>query len=210
MVRLGYDRPLDGEGRAGPSRPGSERSPGCGGIRLDPDSRTVHLPEGVAIDPGGIGKGLAADLVVAELIDDGARGVLVNVGGDLAVAGEPPGGTGWSVAVEDPHDPQAVLAVPRLAAGGVATTTPVHRRWRPDTGPGLHVIDPRTGRPVDGDVAAVTVVAGQGWMAEAFAKAVTVAGAEAGLDRVDTAGLDALVVTAGGSLRLSARWAALA
>ena len=61
-------------------------APGCDGIIVDRTASSVTLPRDVEIDPGGLGKGLAADLVTAELLAAGARGVLVNLGGDLRVA----------------------------------------------------------------------------------------------------------------------------
>ena len=62
----------------------------------------MRLPAGSGFDPGGIGKGLAADIVSAELLAAGARGACVNLGGDLRVTGEAPGGGTWTVAVEHP------------------------------------------------------------------------------------------------------------
>ena len=56
-------------------------------IEVDDDAGTVRIPDGVGFDPGGIGKGLAADLVAEELVELGAAGVCVNVGGDVRVAG---------------------------------------------------------------------------------------------------------------------------
>src|SRR5439155_6641322 len=79
-------------------------------------------------DPGGIGKGLAADMVAQELMDCGARGACVNLGGDLRVEGEGPDAGRWIVAVEHPRggDPVVVAA---LAAGAIATSTILKRAW---------------------------------------------------------------------------------
>ncbi len=183
LLAAGYDRDLD-DVRAGPrpsARP-SRPSRGCAGIALVPGTRIVALPRGVALDPGGIGKGLAADLVVADLLAAGAAGACVNLGGDLRVEGEPPGGGSWAVEVEDPWtgEPVAELAVAR---GAVATTSRTRRVW--ETGGGLrhHLIDPATGRSAEGGLAAVTVLAGEAWRAEVLAKAAFVAG-EAAAARV--------------------------
>ena len=81
---------------------------GAGGIRVDALNHTVELPPGVGFDPGGIGKGLAADIVVEELMAAGAQGACVNVGGDLRVCGTPPDsapGSGWAIDVDDPFTP---------------------------------------------------------------------------------------------------------
>ena len=77
-------------------------TPGCAHIEIDEIAGSVSLPPGVELDPGGIGKGLAADVVTAELLDAGAHGALVNIGGDLRARGEPPETETWSIDVVDP------------------------------------------------------------------------------------------------------------
>lgn len=208
IVSAGYDRPLDIEGRSGVARPGARPSHGCGDIHLDPDNRTVTLPAGTRIDPGGIGKGLAADIVAIELLERGARGAMVNIGGDLRAVGSPPTDDGWIVAVKDPFVPTGTIALPRLDEGAVATTTPDHRRWRTPDGPGRHLIDPRTGSGANTDVASATLLAAQAWMAEAFAKAAALVGFERAVDLIDDAGLSGLVISDSGQLSLSARMGA--
>ncbi|HET6953085.1 MAG TPA: FAD:protein FMN transferase, partial [Acidimicrobiales bacterium] len=127
-------------------------------------------------DPGGIGKGLAADLVTAELMAAGAAGALVNLGGDLRVRGEPPAGDVWSVAVAHPLDPARDLLHLGLTDGAVASSSRLRRRWTQDGRDRHHLIDPRTGGPAGSPLLAVTVVALDGWWAEAAAKSVFVAG----------------------------------
>lgn len=206
MIVVGYDRPLDRSGRSGrPTGRVATASPGCGAIDVDPRGRTVVLPAGVVLDPGGLGKGLAADLVATELLTMGAEGALVNVGGDLRAVGAPPSAWGWSVGIEDPFDPTATMAVPRFGEGAVATTTPTHRRWVTSSGPAVHLIDPRSGLPVDTDVASVSVIAAQAWMAEVVAKAAAITGVEGAVDLIDDAGLSGIVVSDTGDVRLSAR-----
>lgn len=151
-----------------PARP----APGLGGLELTPGH--ARLPRGVEIDPGGIGKGLAADLVVEELLDAGADGALVNLGGDLRVAGTGPDGGAWGVAVE--HPDRGHVADLALVVGAVATSTPRRRRWVHRGGIHHHVIDPATGRPARELPAAVTVVAGEAWRAEVLATAALLTG----------------------------------
>src|SRR5205823_12459012 len=62
-------------------------SPGCGDIDLDPQACALRLPDGVQLDLGGIAKGHTADLVVDELMDRGASGAVISVGGDVRVTG---------------------------------------------------------------------------------------------------------------------------
>jgi thiamine biosynthesis lipoprotein len=130
----------------------------------------------VELDPGGIGKGLAADLTTAELLDAGAAGAMVNLGGDLRVRGVPPAGDAWSLDVEHPSDPDRTLRRLALHDGAVATSSRLRRTWVHHGRTQHHIIDPRTGAPVSNPVVAVTAVAGEGWWAEAATKAVLTTG----------------------------------
>ena len=198
LVAAGYDRTferLDGA-VVTPAVP----APGCGGIRLDPDGPAVALPGGVAFDAGGIGKGLAADLVVGRLLDAGAAGACVNIGGDLRVAGRPPSGQAWSIGIEHPDDPTRQLIQLAVAGGGVATSSGRVRRWRAGGLDRHHLIDPRTGDCAAAGVAAVTVVTGEAWWAEVLAKAVFVGGPERGRALLTRLGACGLVVLEGGGV----------
>jgi thiamine biosynthesis lipoprotein len=144
-----------------------------------------------------LGKGLAADIVVAQLRALGAPGAMVNLGGDLAVAGEPPEGEAWVVGVEDPHAAERTLCRVALAEGGVATSSVLGRRWKVDGVEVHHLLDPATGGPTAGTLAAATVVAGQAWWAEALTKSLLVGGAT-----VPLAQASALVVDADGHVEV--------
>jgi FAD:protein FMN transferase len=199
------DRAADSGAPAGPSGPPESPdppgpAPGLGSVFVWTGPDRVMLPEGVAIDPGGIGKGLAADLVVDGLLARGAAGALVNLGGDTRVAGRPPGGAElWTVSVEHPVEPGRELARLSVAGGGVATSSRLRRRWRRGATEVHHLLDPRTGEPAHTDVVAATVVAGTGWWAEASTKSLVVAGSEEGLAALVEA--SAIVVLEDGSVR---------
>jgi thiamine biosynthesis lipoprotein len=164
-------------------------APGCAGIECDERVRAVTLPAGVELDAGGIGKGLAADIVSGELIAAGAHGALVNVGGDLRVRGEPPAGDAWDVAVEDAAT-QGVLIRLGLLDAAVATSSRLRRRWTTGAGVMHHLVDPSTGRPACGSYATVSTVAHEAWWAEVVAKAIIVGGHPV----AEFANFDALVV----------------
>jgi thiamine biosynthesis lipoprotein len=153
-------------------------------------------------DPGGIGKGLAADIVSAELGAAGADGVLVGVGGDLRVRGAAPDGGPWRIDVEDPRGGEPVAAVV-LADGAVATSSRMKRRWTaPDGTERHHLIEPSTLLPAGSPVLSATVVAGEGWQAEVLTKVAFLdafgdgaLSSDAGLALVESLGAAALVVT---------------
>jgi FAD:protein FMN transferase len=171
---------------------------GCAGIELDPLLGAVRLPHGVGFDPGGLGKGLAADLVVDELLAAGAAGACVNLGGDVRVAGTAPTAS-WAIAIDHPSraEPAAVV---HLRAGAVATSSRLHRRWATDDGFAHHLIDPRRGAPADGTVGTATVIAATGWQAEMLAKASFLAGLGPGLELLERHGAAGLLVDDDGAV----------
>src|SRR4051812_7308322 len=91
----------------------------------------VRLPPGCGFDAGGIGKGLAADKVVADLTGPGGAGACVTLGGDLRVGGAAPDGGDWTVTVEDPWSDDGLVDI-GLRDGAVATSSTQHRRWMVD------------------------------------------------------------------------------
>ena len=167
------------------------------------DDSSVTLPDGIGFDPGGIGKGLAADLVSAEVIAAGAAGVCVDVGGDLRVRGSGPGGGNWTISIDHPRHP-APLALVGLVDGAVATSTTLLRRWRVGGEYRNHLIDPRTGRSTDSPIELCSVVAADAWVAETLAKATLIRGGPHPFDLVDGTGAEALVVGTDGSVQASA------
>ena len=201
LCAAGYDRSFEllGTVDAPPSVAGRHQAPARvhvqdpEPIRLDPITGTVWLAPGVQFDPGGIGKGFAADVVVDFVLAEGARGALVNVGGDLRAEGMAPEGSGWVVAVTDPNHPDRIVSTVALEAGAVASTWRTKRTWTaPDGSPRHHLIDPSTGLPATTGLAGVTVLAGRGWQAEVLAKAAFLAGPSEGaglLAADDAAGL---------------------
>jgi thiamine biosynthesis lipoprotein len=175
------------------------RAPGCQGFHLDRALHAVTLPPGVGLDPGGIGKGLAADLVATDLMAQGAAGVLVDIGGDVRVAGSGPEDGAWVVDVDHPLDPDRHLLHLAVADAAVATSSRLRRQWSIGGTPRHHLVDPRTGRPTETDVVAATVVASEAWLAESLTKALFVSGV---LD-VLPPGAAGLVVRGDGSWRAS-------
>lgn len=101
LIRLGYDRDFDELPADAP--PLTSRPMPAGGwrrVRFDADSRTASVPDGVMLDLGATAKALAADRAAAAIGQRLGCGVLVNLGGDIATAGQAPSG-GWKVAVSD-------------------------------------------------------------------------------------------------------------
>lgn len=188
MIRAGYDRSFDD---IGTGAVGGASILGIGVSDIEIDGRFVRLPPLTGFDPGGIGKGLAADIVSGELIAGGAEGVCVNLGGDVRVRGIGPAGGSWTVAVEHPWS-KAPIALLGLADGAVATSTTLRRTWIADGEVRHHLIDPQTGLPSDTDLTFATAVAADAATAEVMAKAVLLAGAEHPFDILGGTGIEAI------------------
>lgn len=204
VVRAGYDRSFEqvrGTERA--EEPFSALRLGAGDIEIDHAAAAVRLPEGVGFDPGGIGKGLAADLVAAHLDAEGAAGALVNLGGDLRAVGCGPDGDDWTVDL-DPAATGHPHARIVLDHGAVATSTVLRRRWTIGGQERHHVIDPLAGTSAGSDVVAASVIAARGWQAEVLAKAAIVAGLAEGRRLVASIGAEALLVDRHGGLHPTA------
>jgi thiamine biosynthesis lipoprotein len=212
MIRAGYDRSfatLPSQRREVVTRDG--RTSGAAGVDVDERLRMVTLPTGVGFDPGGIGKGYAADVVSDELMAAGATGACVNIGGDMRVRGVAPGGGVWTVDVLDPLDDDASGATRpvtsiALADGAVATSSRARRAWKVGESVRHHLLDPRSGEPVDNDIVAVTVIASEGWRAEVLAKAAFVTGLPEALELLDTRGVAGAVFDGADHMHVSRDW----
>jgi thiamine biosynthesis lipoprotein len=167
IVAAGYDRDFaELDARANLADPMAVPAVRHPLIAFDRRRRWVRLADGAQVDSGGLGKGLAADMVSAQLMRDGATACLVNLGGDLRVRGDK--GEPWQIGV-DSEGPGSQLSV-RLASGAVATSSRSHRVWRTSSGTAHHLLDPRTGRPLLSRWAGCTAIAPQAWVAEVLSK----------------------------------------
>jgi thiamine biosynthesis lipoprotein len=181
LISLGYDRDFtavdpDGSGPVTAARP----APGWRTVSLD--GPVLRLPRGVRLDLGATAKGLGSDRAVraAMAANRQVGGVLVSLGGDIAVDGQPPC-DGWPILVADEPDPAGPARTQevRLVSGAVATSSIACRRWRRAGREVHHIVDPGTGRPADAPWRTVSVAAATCADANAASTAAVVAGAEA-------------------------------
>jgi thiamine biosynthesis lipoprotein len=182
IVRLGYAASLDGSEATTSLETDLDHRGAIGAVETggDGSAQWAVLPAGTALDPGGIGKGLAADLVVEEIETKFGRGSLVSIGGDVSVGGDGPEGLGWRVVVLDPMR-QAPIAEVRLARGGVATSSTKLRRFAEPDSDRMHhhLLDPATLAPIANGTAGATVIAGSAAWAEILTKLLMVGGRSA-------------------------------
>ncbi|AQQ71235.1 Thiamine biosynthesis lipoprotein ApbE precursor [Limihaloglobus sulfuriphilus] len=176
---------------------------GCGALVLDPENKTLKFAaEGVKIDLGGIAKGYAIDQVYNILRRFGASGGIIDIGGDMRLFGRSELGKKWLVGIQDPqfafeNGPASVPeTLKRLELSDVAVATSGHYRRFTTFGDERmsHIIDPRLAAGSD-KTASVTILAASAMQADALATAVSVMGAEKGLDFVNSLdGVEAVII----------------
>jgi thiamine biosynthesis lipoprotein len=212
LASLGYDRDF-AEVRAGRPRPAGSGTaatrtavPGWASVDLDAGAGRVRLRDGAQLDLGATAKAWAADRC-AELIAAGlGGGVLVSLGGDIAVAGPPPDG-GWQVRVTDDHaaGPDAPGQTVTITEGGLATSSVTVRTWASGGEQVHHIIDPATGQPARVCWRTVSVAAGTCTDANTASTAAIVRG-PAAPGWLQAAGLPARLVRPDGSVLTTAGW----
>ncbi len=180
LIRL-WD--LRGAGRAATSREIEEalRHVGASLLEMDPDGRTVRFArEGMAIDPGALGKGFALDAAAAVLRRRGLRSALLDFGGQVLAIGSPPGEPAWKVDVAHPVRRGEAAITIKVKDASAATSGNSERTVMLRGRPAGHIVDPRTGLPLAAR-GSVTVIATSGAEADAFSTALLVMGPDEGL-----------------------------
>jgi thiamine biosynthesis lipoprotein len=222
LVALGYDRdfelldqdPGDGELTAGDHPGAAVRRPrvafasvaGWQTIRIDRAAATVAMGRGVTLDLGATAKALAADRAAAQAARAAACGVLVSLGGDIALHGAAPS-EGWRVRVTDDH--RSSVAAPgqwiTLRTGGLATSSTTVRRWRAGSGSVHHLLDPASRRPAQAVWRTVSVAAGTCLDANIATTAAIVRG-ERAVEWLESLALPSRLVSADGTSLHLAGW----
>jgi FAD:protein FMN transferase len=193
---LGYDRDFSFVSSGDPRTTVEVRpAPGYQSIELDPIRRTVTVPRGIDLDLGATAKALCVDHATRAAHDACGIGVLVGIGGDLAVAGAPPA-DGWTIQLADDHAAELDPHEPAVAifGGGVATSGTTVRRWRRAGEQLHHLVDPTTGRPAAEVWKTATVLGGCCLDANIASTASMLMG-RAAVQWLDRLGLPARLVT---------------
>ncbi len=171
LAALGYDRSFDHLSHRPADavdgwRPRAQ-------VDLDHDMHRARIEARAAVDLGGLGKGLAADRAILAMRAAWPElpGALVDLGGDIAVAGTTPEMTLWRVAIADPRTPGETIGEVSVSGGGVATSGRDVRRFGPDRTL-HHLIDPYLAAPAVNGPLSVTVVAASAVDADVHATAL--------------------------------------
>jgi FAD:protein FMN transferase len=203
LLALGYDRDFDEIADGDPILEHvALPAMGTSAIHLDADAHTVMLDPPCRLDFGASAKALAADLIADDVAQSG--GVVVEIGGDVAVRGEGPEGA-WAIAVSDNltldgHEPRVAFR-----HGGIATSSTNSRTWRVGERTVNHIIDPRTGHCARGLYTTASVSASDCVLANAFATAALLWNEDAGY-HIAQAGWSARLVRRDGTLEYVGGW----
>jgi thiamine biosynthesis lipoprotein len=167
-----------------------DQNPSTHDIHLDGLSMASTNPA-VQLDFGGIAKGYAIDIACDTLKSLGISNAIVNAGGDLRAIGSH-GDRPWRIAVRDPAG--GIIGSLETGADEAIFTSGNYERFRQDKERRFpHILDPRSGWPVK-DLASVTVITGEGWLADAAATALIVAGLDEWMTVARSLGLDQVLM----------------
>lgn len=166
----------------------------------------VTPPRGTTLDAGGIGKGLASDILAQEALGLGVAGVMVELGGDICVAGSAPDGHSWHLGIENPWDTEQHLQIVSLLRGGIVTSSQVKRRFGSGNNSSHHLIDPVTHRSALTEVQTVTVIAATAARAEVLTKRGFIGDSAEYLSWLPTVGAAGFLVLADSTTMETTNW----
>ena len=205
MYRIGYDRDIQDVAADGPAAgtSGLPHPDAWRRVRLHREAGLLTVPAGSALDLGATAKAWTADHAAHALAARYDSAVLVELGGDLAVAGARP--DGWCIEVAEREGDAGQLVLVRH--GGLATSTTTVRTWRRGGKQLHHIVDPATGRPVDGPWRTASVAAPCALAANVASTAALVRGADA-IRWLTARGLAARLVGSDGAIVTTPGWPA--
>jgi FAD:protein FMN transferase len=153
------------------------------------DDFAIEVPAGISIDLGGLGKGLTSDWICDWLMNAGALGCCLSLGGDVKCAGFGPNEGNWSIGVEHPFDSASHFQTLHGTDLAVVTSTSLVRQWKHNGVPMHHLIDPATQQPSTSDVVAVTAIGSSAGWAEGIAKAALLSGRHRCIETLEAGGI---------------------
>lgn len=136
-------------------------------LHFDADRARLSLDPGTRIDLGGIAKGYAVQRAADSLRARGVVNALVDLSGNMAALGSPPGQAGWRIGIRDPRDRQPWFARLTLRDRAISTSGQYQQFVAANGRTYGHIVDPRTGAPAEG-LLSVTVVAASAFETDAW------------------------------------------
>lgn len=165
------------------------------------DGKTVTLSYGTQIDLGAVAKGHTGDILCELLTVRGVTSALLDLGGNIHAIGSKPDGSDWRLGIKDPHG-DGNIAVLELSGKAAVTSGDYERYFIGEDGKKYcHILDPKTGIPVDNELSSVTIVAEKGVLCDALSTALFVMGRE-GAERywLDNGGFEMILISDKGDI----------
>ncbi|MNI11662.1 Thiamine biosynthesis lipoprotein ApbE precursor [compost metagenome] len=156
-------------------------------IELNEANQEIYLQEkGMSIDLGSIGKGYAADKIYEYLADQGFNSAIIDLGGNVYAMGQKPGNQKWNIGIQDPDQDRGNSIGSIKVEDKTIVTSGIYERFFIEDGKLYqHILDPRTGYPVDNDISSVTIVTNSSTNADALSTTLFVLGIEDGLKFIE-------------------------
>lgn len=162
------------------------------------DGNTVTVPENTQLDLGGVAKGCIADGIADFLREAGVEHALLNFGGNVVTIGEKPDNQGkWRIGIQDPDVARGgYLMVVDASDNAVVTSGTYERGFDLDGVRYHHILDPKTGWPVQNGLSSVTILMDRSGMADALSTATFILGMEKGMELIESLdGVEAIFIT---------------
>ena len=150
-----------------------------GEIYLEDDTRTVSFgKEGMKVDLGGIAKGYTSSRVIDSMREAEVTSAMINLGGNVQTLGTKPDGSLWHVAIQNPDEDQGYLGVLETSDKAVITSGGYERYFEENGTIYHHILDPASGYPANNGLTSVTIVSGDGMLADGLSTSLFVMGVE--------------------------------
>ncbi len=164
-------------------------------LHLDSDKSTVSVDKASSITFGAIAKGYATDVIKKEMLRNGVKSGVINLGGNLYVVGKKADNTPWNIGISDPFSENGVILSVQCEDKAIVTSSNENRGYYINEEFYGHIIDPKTAKPATSGLAQVTVICDSAEIADMLSTAVFVSGFEKGLELLDAYEADAVFVT---------------
>ncbi|GLG89962.1 FAD:protein FMN transferase [Sellimonas catena] len=172
--------------------------------KVELNGQKIHLPEGMELDLGAVGKGYAGDLTAEIVKESGVTSALLNIGGNVQTVGSRPDGNDWRLAIRSPYG-DGEVGVLEVSDCAVVTSGNYERYFTGEDGKRYgHILDPKTGYPVDNGLASVTIVTEEGKTGDALSTSMFVKGPEGAQEYWKShEGFDMILMTEDGEIYLT-------
>jgi thiamine biosynthesis lipoprotein len=157
-------------------------------VVLDAAKSSIFLKDPhMVLDLGGIAKGYAADEVAEVLISQGVRSAIINLGGNVLTLGSKPDGSAWKIGIQNPEvERGGYLLIVQFTDMSLVTSGPYERFLELDGVVYHHILDTKTGYPVDSDFTSVSIITPKSFLADALSTAVYSLGFAKGMELVNS------------------------